>query len=107
MTGAELIADERTRQIVDEGWSFEHDAEHTEEELIDAAHCYINAKRYREVYFQEDAVPLRWPWDEDWWKPTPEDRIRELVKAGALIAAEIDRQIQIERKLNSKLKISG
>jgi len=25
------------------------------------------------------------------WKPTPDDRVRELVKAGALIAAEIDR----------------
>jgi hypothetical protein len=31
------------------------------------------------------------PWGESWWKPTPEDRVRELVKAGALIAAEIDR----------------
>jgi hypothetical protein len=30
-----------------------------------------------------------WPWDESWWKPG--DRIRELAKAGALIAAEIDR----------------
>ena len=32
-----------------------------------------------------------WPWNLIWWKPTPNDRIRELVKAGALIAAEIDR----------------
>jgi hypothetical protein len=31
-----------------------------------------------------------WPWDQDWWKPSP-DPIRNLVKAGALIAAEIDR----------------
>ena len=28
---------------------------------------------------------------EEWWKPTPKNRVRELVKAGALIAAEIDR----------------
>jgi hypothetical protein len=32
-----------------------------------------------------------WPWSKHWWKPTPNDRVRELVKAGALIAAEIDR----------------
>ena len=32
-----------------------------------------------------------WPWDLEWFKPSPYDRIRELVKAGALIAAEIDR----------------
>ena len=36
----------------------------------------------------------RWPWDDEWWKPTPDDRIRELVKAGALIAAEIDRLLR-------------
>jgi hypothetical protein len=31
-----------------------------------------------------------WPWDAEWWKPSP-DSVRNLVKAGALIAAEIDR----------------
>jgi hypothetical protein len=31
-----------------------------------------------------------WPWDEKWWKPST-NPIRNLVKAGALIAAEIDR----------------
>jgi len=35
------------------------------------------------------------PWNVVWWKPTPDDRIRELAKAGALIAAEIDRLIYI------------
>ncbi len=32
----------------------------------------------------------RWPWEEVWFKPSP-DQVRNLVKAGALIAAEIDR----------------
>lgn len=31
-----------------------------------------------------------WPWDYKWWKPS-DDPIKNLVKAGALIAAEIDR----------------
>jgi hypothetical protein len=31
-----------------------------------------------------------WPWDASWWKPS-NDPVRNLVKAGALIAAEIDR----------------
>jgi len=31
-----------------------------------------------------------WPWGSEWWKPS-KDPIRDLVKAGALIAAEIDR----------------
>jgi hypothetical protein len=32
-----------------------------------------------------------WPWEASWWKPSQTDRIKELAKAGALIAAEIDR----------------
>jgi hypothetical protein len=39
-----------------------------------------------------------WPWDDEWYKPTPKDPIRQLVKAGALIAAEIDR---FQRKAES------
>lgn len=31
-----------------------------------------------------------WPWDAKWWKPS-DDPIKNLVKSGALIAAEIDR----------------
>jgi hypothetical protein len=38
-----------------------------------------------------------WPWTQRTFKPTPHDRIRELVKAGALIAAEIDR-LELEKK---------
>ena len=32
-----------------------------------------------------------WPWEETWWKPASNNRIKDLVRAGALIAAEIDR----------------
>lgn len=96
MTGAELIAIERWRQINEEGLSSIEDADYTNEELAEAAMCYINAKRCREVFFQEDKVPLRWPWEDESWKPTPNDRVRELVKAGALIAAEIDRQLTLK-----------
>lgn len=83
MTGTELIAAERQRQINAEGWTPEHDAEHDGGELVDAAACYL-VPRLAHAY---------WPWSRDWWKPTPDDRVRELVKAGALIAAEIDRLI--------------
>lgn len=40
------------------------------------------------------SVPTDWPWDDEWWKPVPDDRVRELTKAGALIAAEIDRLLR-------------
>lgn len=32
-----------------------------------------------------------WPWDRKWWKPSQDDQVKNLIKAGALIAAEIDR----------------
>ena len=97
-TGIELIAEERQRQISQEGWTTEHDDEHSEDELARAAACYSIPHWERELQFRATASESRftyvdriWPWDAKWWKPTPKDRIRELVKAGALIVAEIDR----------------
>jgi hypothetical protein len=89
-TGIELIADERERQVSQEGWTPEHDNEHEECELTEAAVCY--ALTGREVALQATVCPnpSGWPWDMKSWKPSP-DPIRNLVKAGALIAAEIDR----------------
>lgn len=88
--GSELIAAERQRQIESEGWTPEHDDQHQYGELTLAAMCYIEAKSFQ---FQRN-IRL-WPWDAKWWKP--KDRISNLVKAGALIAAEIDRLQRIER----------
>lgn len=106
-SGADLIVAERQRQIEVEGWTPEHDREHHVGELGRAARCYITAAwqmEYAHRYYGEEQpgalaerveqvmreVPVDWPWDEDWWKPTP-DPIRNLVKAGALVAAELDR----------------
>jgi|SRR6476646_4074129 len=91
-TGIEIIAEERQRQIEAEGWTIEHDAEHENNELAIAAACYalpISKRTYRDNLFVP--TPVEWPWEYLWWKPCPEDRIHELAKAGALIAAEIDR----------------
>jgi len=82
-TGIGLISDERKRQIEVEGWTSQHDDQQTVFELSRAACAYLNNSR-------TDDVKRFWPWDWKWWKPS-EDRIRNLVKAGALIAAEIDR----------------
>lgn len=102
MSGTELITAERQRQIDAEGWTPEHDDRHDTGELLYAACAYIDwsdaqAKEllddadWREgVLRDEEPVPHVWPWDASWWKPS-EDPIRNLVKAGALIAAEIDR----------------
>ena len=92
-TGVELIADERQRQIEKEGWTAEHDAEHTNGELADAAVAYAMRGYWKK---------RMWPFRGDGFKPStaewPDGRIRDLVKAGALIAAEIDRLLNLKNR---------
>lgn len=96
--GIQMIAAERKRQIDVEGWTPDHDDEHDAGELAQAAAVYAMPPP-RSVIVKE-----LWPWTRSSWKPTlPEGgtestsaewrvaRIRDLTKAGALIAAEIDR----------------
>lgn len=87
--GVELIADERARQIA-KGYDHDHDDMHVVEEIARGAACYAMPAPYRTTGGNGDA-PHHWPWSSDDWNPSPDNRIRELVKAGALIAAEIDR----------------
>lgn len=77
---------ERQRQQSVEGWMPEHDDEHCNGELAMAAVCYINETG---TVNRNGGKPWGWPWDASWWKPNA--RRRNLVKAGALILAEIER----------------
>jgi hypothetical protein len=91
--GIDLIAAERKRQIEVEGWTAEHDAAHTKGELAQAATCYVWEAALREALggnYYAGEIPTDWPFDPGWWKPTP-GTIGNLIKAGALIASEIDR----------------
>ena len=95
-SGLALIADERERQIMVEGYTPDHDDKHDRGELA------VSAARYalHDVQISEaadvDLVDLISDLDEFpgscWFKPA--DPIRNLVKAGALIAAEIDRRLR-------------
>lgn len=77
---------ERHRQISAEGWTPEHDDEHSKGQLAAAGGCYA---LFSDAYPNAKQCPAEWPWDAEWWKPT--DYRRDLVKAGALILAEIER----------------
>lgn len=117
MSGAERIAAERRRQVEEEGWTAEHDEMHVRGELALAAVCYAAPERvYVERRTELGAVSFIDPWPfrplpharghTDWDKrkamrkgnyplwpdeQTQEQRVELLTKAGALIAAEIDR----------------
>lgn len=100
--GCVLIVAERDRQISDEGWSADHDAEHDAGELALAAACYAICGTPspiappRRVALQQ-IVGVLWPWEWSWWKPT--SPLKALVRSGALCAAEIDRLLAAGEKL--------
>ena len=80
---------ERMRQIVREGYNDDHDDVYaTGEELASAAMCYATPPGTN-GRARPDAVPAGWPWEARFWKPG--ERRRELVKAAALLLAEIER----------------
>lgn len=81
------ILAERQRQIENEGWTLEHDDKHAQGELARAAACYALFRWPGPRY--ADYVACIWPWAHSWWKPV--GHRRNLVKAGALILAEIER----------------
>lgn len=99
----EDISAERQRQVTQEGWTPEHDDGHGQGEMARAAACYayLGTLADNEIGFHRDAlygivrgaisiVSIMWPWSPQWLK-TKGDNRRMLVKAGALIVAEIER----------------
>ena len=88
MSAAEVdVLAERRRQIEVEGWTPEHDDAHRHGDMSTAAACYAMMGRY---HFPEPGnPPPQWPWAASWWKPSTYRR--NLVKAAALLLAEIER----------------
>ena len=90
MGGCELIRIERVRQVLEEGYTLMHDDTHTHGELALAGVAYALSGLGNPAMAQS-----LWPWD-DGWKPNESNRIHNLTRAGALIAAEIDRLLRAE-----------
>ncbi len=88
-SGAGLIAIERHRQVIQEGWTAEHDAEHINGELAIAGVLYALPEPLREQRILRDLFMSAVNWAAGWFKPRT--RVEDLVRAGALMAAEIDR----------------
>lgn len=109
MSGVDLIAQERARQIAEEGWTSDHDDRYTGDELVRAAICYTFPPAFRDESPVKEGIdgwepcstrdaqyfsPELWPFPPSEWNPTPNSRLRELAKAGSLIAAEMDRLLR-------------
>lgn len=115
--GVTRIALERARQIAAEGRSPEADLAYGDDVLAAAGACYAlphTDARRQACRLESDGTPIGWPFPADAWKPGAvyqravvigdehplhmprADRLRELEKAGALIAAEIDRLLAMQ-----------
>lgn len=104
-TGIELIAAERERKQKIGTRTAGKDAKLDNGELLDAAQCYLNAAFATEELISVDCatemIDQCWPFDGD---PNLSDgTIDNLVRAGALIAAEIDR-LQAARTTEAKVE---
>jgi hypothetical protein len=113
-SGAGRIFAERLRQVRIEGFGYAADDAYRHQQLARAATCYAlphdDMRRQGCLIF--GGKPDGWPWPDVAWKPGHivdlsngesgifgmpiEDRIRELEKAGALCAAEIDRLVRLQ-----------
>lgn len=110
MPGHIQIMNERNRQVHEEGFDSEGDSYYTNGELVSAAIAYAHAPNLPVIKVDIDNGASFSVWRKSFWpstfskymyKPgadgsTPE-RIKELVKAGALIAAEIDRLLNLQK----------
>lgn len=93
MSVIDEIAAERKRQIEVEGWTHEHDDQHTQGELARAAGCYA---LFSSKYIGEDLIADLWLWDAEHWKPTTARR--NMIKALALGIAEVERLDRMDLK---------
>ena len=99
-TGIEMITDERKRQVEVEGYSEQHDSQHKASEFIYAAIAYVESAKVgvnctemgntneHEIMMRKVEMGIHYPLG---WAFKPSTNVRDLVKAGALIAAAIDR----------------
>lgn len=78
----ELIRAERIRHIEEKGYDARHDDRCTDGQLAGMAGWYAD----------EHAGELEWPWEDDW--PERGNRVQDLVRAGSLYAAEVDRLLR-------------
>lgn len=86
---------ERVRQVDEEGYDAEHDSMYNGNELTTAAAFYLLRPEIHgelTLYLLGDKSVI-YPFPYEYWKPTPENRMRELEKGIALALAEFDRLI--------------
>lgn len=83
------IREERARQVAVERFGPQGDDQHLRGELVRAAICYAYSSLGVPWFDAFKGAEGLWPWTRNWWKP--KGRRRDLIRAAALLVAEIER----------------
>ena len=86
-TAIDLVKKEREKQISKHGYTIVHDRQHPKKAVLYGALAYLNSVIYSPNIGIED-----WPFEEESFKP--EGDVNNLVKAAAMIIAEIDKRLE-------------
>lgn len=89
----EMIAEERVRQQTQEGYTRTHDDEHTEGQLALLAAAYALLSRPNLYHYRHALINELGGYG---WEVKSKDPIRDLVRAGALILAELERRLRLK-----------
>lgn len=91
---------ERARQVVNHGFKTVGDDAYVDSQLADAASCYALGADYDRA--GKPSALWRWAFPLSWWKPSPDNepqnRKRDIEKAGALLIAEWERLDRLQEK---------
>ncbi len=90
---AQEALQERLRQVAKEGFTAAHDDDHDDGQMAAAAACYL---LYSDAYPNAGQPPEQWPWEAAWWKP--KEYRRDLIRALALVIAEVERLDRAHKK---------
>lgn len=94
-TAVRDLLTERRRQVREKGHTLERDDQYTNGQLAQAASAYAfwadprGACQGDHIDYLNSTSPGLWPWAKEYWKPTSPRLM--LIKAGALILADIER----------------
>lgn len=96
-TAFNMIQAERRRQVMEKGYTIEHDDSHVNDELAALACFYVMPPAAREWDATETGYGATWGeaiLPHNWSARGREDRIQELAIAGAVLVAELSRLLR-------------
>jgi len=94
----ELVRAERLKQINKHGYTPEHDDEHTDGSIADAAACYAANTKAELMKVCSGDFRYLFPWEPQYFKKEEKSRQDQIITACAMLMAEWERLDRIDKK---------